>query len=128
MRKICFAFIISIYGLLTSCDPVHSVGFINDSKETIVVDAFITDHFNIQPGMVLTLTPGLDSTWARFVILPGDTVICGQTIAEIDDEMPFTKLNVYYSNDTLSFKSESEIKELYGHFYFPGNPYMVKLE
>ncbi len=44
---------------------------------------------------------------------PGTMIECGMTIAEIQDEMPFTKFKVYTYKDSIIAESEYEILDLF---------------
>lgn len=117
-----------MYCLFTSCAPVYEVGFINTGKQPVLIKAEITKHFQTNHNMILHVIPGSNAPmWVDMVVNPGDTVICGQTIAEMEDEMPFTQLKIYSVHDSIIVKNKEAILNLYDYTII-GSPYLLEVK
>jgi hypothetical protein len=133
LRNICGLIVLFVLSSLASCDPVHHVYLINNTTDTATITAMTTVYYD-RADSILSYEVLNDSvrgfTRVRFKIAPGDTIKCGQTIAEIDDEIPFQAIHIHWKQDSLTANSETEVKELFDKSAFGKlkTPYTITIK
>ena len=95
--------------LLQFCDPTYSIRIENLSGSNVVVTALTTNNFQAYEYEVTEL--GQDSV--RFEIPAGEYIDLGMAIAGLENDLPFTKVKVLMSMDTLTAMNPTEVLGLF---------------
>ena len=110
---------IALLILLSSCDPVYNISIKNSTEDTIIVSGVY--DFNNENQMTLD---------GSYKIQPNKSIIIGQAIAEIDNDIPTDSLIIQTQTKLIKALGEDQVKELFEKNIFGSikTPYIIDVE
>lgn len=117
---------------LTSCDPTYPIVIYNNKADTVTVVTETTIHFRTDDQLIgyEDLGGTYDHNIIKFEMAPKTRIECGMAIAEIQDEMPFTKFRIYSNKDSIVANTQDQILNLFEKTFW-GNlkkPYQLTVK
>ncbi|MEA1784881.1 hypothetical protein U1E44_02150 [Arenibacter sp. GZD96] len=126
-KKLNIGIIVLIAILIQSCDPTYPISIKNNSGTEIVVDAKLTNSFN--PGLTTTYIAD-ENGRLQFKIESGQEFECGFSIAELENDLPFSELKIYTKKDTIIANNRNEVLNLFDKNWIGKmkTPYVMTVE
>jgi hypothetical protein len=117
---------------LLSCDPTYPISISNKTADTISIFAETNVRFHTDDTLLSYTEVGgpYDHKVITFKIAPGIEVRCGMAIAELDNDVPFSKMKIYTKKDSIIANSVEEVLGIFDRTWYGSRkkPYTVTLE
>ncbi len=118
--------------LCVACDPIYSISVSNQTTDTVSVLATTTHSFHIyQEPLDFEERGGIEGPFVvQFRIAPGQTVQCGQAIAELEDDLPFKEFKASWGTESVVANSKAQVLDLFDKNFWGDlkTPYQISLK
>lgn len=130
LKKYAILPIVSVVAV--SCDPTYSIEIANKNSDTVTITAETTIHFWTEDTLLdyKELGGPYGHRIIRFKMEPGRTINCGMVIAGIDNQLPFTKIEIYTKKDSVIARSENQVLDMFEKGFWGSlkKPYCLTIE
>jgi hypothetical protein len=117
---------------LLSCDSTYPIVISNKTADTITIIAEANTNFYTNDTLLSYAELGgpYDHRVIRFKIAPGVNISCGMATAELDNDVPFSKIKIYTKKDSVTAQSEEKVISIFDRTWYRSmkKPYTITLE